>query len=439
MSITTVATRGMLFCPEPPMKRLSWSLLVVVALALSAVPAPGSSVSRRRDALSAPRRRSRHTRPDDQQRGGGAPGDATCSSGRSSASTRRSLPCRRSRCRGACLPTDSSTSSTSTRTRPGRAASPVTSDDVRFTIERIRDPKVNAVGWSSGFDDLASVETPDPRTVRVRFQKPYAERLLAFGLPIVSAAAYGQSEGARRDVTAIRSAAVPTASNPGNRTGRSGWFDVPRLRRSRPSSPRSSSAFCRTTTPGTRPERAATSTSSGSTATRRKRPRRRPTFLRASDFSRCPSPSRCCILWNCREPFLADARVRRALAQSWPRQERRYASTRPRAPSSPRARIPRACRRTIRPCPPPPYDPAQSARLLDEAGWKKGRTGSGAKAAKKASVDLLCPGPGPDRHDPRPRFSETPTRRSAFSSWGSPARLGRVRAARAGRASSTAI
>src|SRR4029077_15394236 len=49
-----------------------------------------------------------------------------------------------------------------------------------------------------GFEDLAAVETPDPATVIVRFQKPYAERLLAFTLPIVSAAAFAQKRDSDR-------------------------------------------------------------------------------------------------------------------------------------------------------------------------------------------------------------------------------------------------
>ena len=43
--------------------------------------------------------------------------------------------------------------------------SPVTSADVAFTIERVRDPKVPAVTWRWGFDDLAAVETPDPAKI----------------------------------------------------------------------------------------------------------------------------------------------------------------------------------------------------------------------------------------------------------------------------------
>ena len=38
---------------------------------------------------------------------------------------------------------------------------PVTSDDVRFTLERIHDPKANAANWSWGFEDLAGIETPE--------------------------------------------------------------------------------------------------------------------------------------------------------------------------------------------------------------------------------------------------------------------------------------
>src|SRR5262245_17751243 len=72
--------------------------------------------------------------------------------------------------------------------------SAVTSDDVRFTIERIHDPKANAANWNWGFEDLAGIETPDKETVRVRFQSPYSERLLAFVVPIVSAAAYARAK-----------------------------------------------------------------------------------------------------------------------------------------------------------------------------------------------------------------------------------------------------
>ena len=53
--------------------------------------------------------------------------------------------------------------------------SPVTSNDVAFTIDRVRDPKVPAANWRWGFEDVASVETPDALTAIVRFRRPYAQ------------------------------------------------------------------------------------------------------------------------------------------------------------------------------------------------------------------------------------------------------------------------
>ena len=72
--------------------------------------------------------------------------------------------------------------------------SPVTSDDVLFTLERIRDPKVPAFNYRESFSGVTAIETPDVSTVRVRFGAPYVERLLAFNLPIVSRAAYAKAK-----------------------------------------------------------------------------------------------------------------------------------------------------------------------------------------------------------------------------------------------------
>ena len=39
---------------------------------------------------------------------------------------------------------------------------PVTSEDVRFTLERILDPKAGATNWRGALEDLEGVATPDP-------------------------------------------------------------------------------------------------------------------------------------------------------------------------------------------------------------------------------------------------------------------------------------
>jgi peptide/nickel transport system substrate-binding protein len=62
---------------------------------------------------------------------------------------------------------------------------PVTSHDVAFTWQKIRDPKTQARSWVSQFADVAAVETPDDRTVVVRYTKPYADALDAWRVPLV--------------------------------------------------------------------------------------------------------------------------------------------------------------------------------------------------------------------------------------------------------------
>ena len=66
--------------------------------------------------------------------------------------------------------------------------SPVTADDAVFTFKTVADPKVPAYYFAPGFDGFEGADAVDPKTVRVRFSKPYAFRLLAFNVPLVSAA-----------------------------------------------------------------------------------------------------------------------------------------------------------------------------------------------------------------------------------------------------------
>jgi len=65
---------------------------------------------------------------------------------------------------------------------------PVTSADAAFTFKTVTDPKVPALLFSEPLDGLEGVEVVDARTFRLRFSKPYAFRLFAFNLPLVSAA-----------------------------------------------------------------------------------------------------------------------------------------------------------------------------------------------------------------------------------------------------------
>jgi peptide/nickel transport system substrate-binding protein len=61
---------------------------------------------------------------------------------------------------------------------------PFTSDDVLFTFEKLRDPKVRTP-YSSDFDDVESVKALDPWTVRVTYRKVFAPGLASWGIGII--------------------------------------------------------------------------------------------------------------------------------------------------------------------------------------------------------------------------------------------------------------
>lgn len=61
---------------------------------------------------------------------------------------------------------------------------PFTSADVKFTYEKIMDPKTNTVRRPD-FELIQSLETPDPYTVRVVYKKPFSPSLDSWGLGII--------------------------------------------------------------------------------------------------------------------------------------------------------------------------------------------------------------------------------------------------------------
>src|SRR6266540_4224626 len=268
--------------------------------------------------------------------------------------------------------------------------SPVTSEDVLFTLERIRDPKVPAFNYRDSFSDVVAIETPDPSTVRVRFRASYAERLVAFNLPIVSRAAYsaakspadldrrpsgsgpyrlerwvtnqtialvGREDAAETRVPfrrmVFRVIPDPTVRF---RAGTRGDLDEFRISRDQVAAARSSRDF-----------------------------------LARNQILKVPQPIQAYVLWNVRHPFLADPRVRTALAHCWPREDaarRLYPPDGAALVSGPY--LPGAPENdpTVRPA---PYDPGLAARLLDEAGWRAGSGGTRMRGGRKASLELLYP------------------------------------------------
>lgn len=58
---------------------------------------------------------------------------------------------------------------------------PLTADDVVYTFERIRDPKVDAANLRNYFKDVVDIEKVDERTVRFVYSKPYFKALEILG------------------------------------------------------------------------------------------------------------------------------------------------------------------------------------------------------------------------------------------------------------------
>lgn len=58
---------------------------------------------------------------------------------------------------------------------------PVTSEDVKFSIEAVRDPKYQASHRIPYYEDVETIETPDAHTVKIKMKKKYFMNLMVLG------------------------------------------------------------------------------------------------------------------------------------------------------------------------------------------------------------------------------------------------------------------
>jgi peptide/nickel transport system substrate-binding protein len=272
--------------------------------------------------------------------------------------------------------------------------SPVTSDDVRFTIERIRDPKVPAYNWRSGYEDLVAIETPDAATVRVRFRVPYSERLLTLNLPIVSAAAFGRAKGpADTDRKPVGDGPYRFASWDANQKIRL----VKRTDAAGAGAAFSEVVFRVISNGATRFQAGSRGDLDEFRISRdeRKAGEANPEFASRFRIVKVPQFMEALIIWNCKAPFLSDARVRRALVLAWPREESARRLYPPEGASLVSGPYPSGVAESAPDVAPPREDLAEAARLLDQAGWKASAPGTPRsprrKDGKAASVELLFP------------------------------------------------
>ena len=270
--------------------------------------------------------------------------------------------------------------------------SPVTSADVAFTIDRIRDPKSGAINWRWGFEDVVSVETPDAASVVVRFRRPYAERLLAFNVPIVSAAAYGR---AGADV-----ARHPAGTGPYQLESWTAKQTLALVRR--PGVAAETAGFPRIVfrmipdnavrlRAGTRGELDEFKINRDQRAAAA----RSPEFVRRNEIWRVPYPSVTVVVWSLKNPLFADVRVRRALTLAWNRAEAAQRLYPPDGASLISGPYLAGVRENAPDVAPSAYDPAGSERLLDAAGFRKGPDGIRRSGSRRFSFELLYPNVSP--------------------------------------------
>ena len=262
----------------------------------------------------------------------------------------------------------------------------VTADDVRFTVDRVRDPKVNAANWAYGFQDIVSIETPDPVTVRMRFAKPYAGRMVAFTLPIVSEAAFTSA------ASPAQWGRHPVGSGPYKFVS---WDSNQTIRLAR--RPDSKEAkfdeivFRVIPDPAVRYQAGARGELDEFRLTRdqNRSASASAEFLAKHRIVRVPQFLEVMVVWNCRSPLLADTRVRRALALALPRVDLAKNLYPPEGASLVSGPYPPGVAENAPDVAPTKYDPAESARLLDAAGWKPGRGGVRSRGGRKATIDFL--------------------------------------------------
>jgi peptide/nickel transport system substrate-binding protein len=262
----------------------------------------------------------------------------------------------------------------------------VTSEDVKFTLERILDPRAGATNWRSTLEDMDRVEATGVTNVRVTFHKPYAERLVAFNVPIVCAAAYRSAPKAV-DRRPVGSGAYRLES----------WETNQKLTLVRRSdAPEGGAAFRRVVfrvipDPSVRFQAGARGELDEFRVTRDQRmmAEKEPEFLARNRILRVPQFLEVFVLWNCRNPLLVDPRVRRALAMAWPRADTAKRLYPPDGATLVSGPYPAGAVENAPTIAPPAYDPAAAGRLLDDAGLKLGSDGARRKGGKKVSLELL--------------------------------------------------
>lgn len=270
---------------------------------------------------------------------------------------------------------------------------PVTAADVKATYALIMDPAFPAIS-RAGYDQVAAVDAPDPRTVVVRFKAPYAPYLELF--PFVLPA---HVLGDRKDAARAAWNREPIGSGPfklerwvsGDRliaSAHAGYF------RGKPAIARLEARFVANENTAYQLWKLGEldllqgAPASAYDALQREAPRR---------VHMTPTGNWEHLAFNLDKPALADARVRRAIAHLVDRQQlnaRAYGGVMQPAWSE---LLPGHWAYEAKVEHDWPPDAQAAAKLLDEAGWKRGPGGIRMKAGQPLTLELVTTNDRPAR------------------------------------------
>ena len=247
---------------------------------------------------------------------------------------------------------------------------PFTVDDVIYSFERIRDPKVDAASLRSYFKDVTSVKKIDDKTIRFTYRRPYFKALEICGaIPIIPKHIFDNGE----DFNAHPANRKPVGTGPyifkSWETGRTitleqnldYWDKKPRI-----------TQFVFKIIPNMTVVFQLLKKGALDLASLRpiqwERQTETPSFEKRFDKYRYWVPNYSYIGWNLRKPFFQDRRVRMALTMMLDRETilKKLFFDQGEVVTGNFYRFGNNYDESIKPY---SYDPETARRLLDEAGW----------------------------------------------------------------------
>ncbi|MDL2718941.1 MAG: ABC transporter substrate-binding protein, partial [Acidobacteriota bacterium] len=264
---------------------------------------------------------------------------------------------------------------------------PVTSEDVVFTMTTLLDPKTPALTRRALFDGFVRAEAVDPRTARVIFKTAAVGRRDAFNLPLLSAAAWAGGDVA----THVRNR-NPLANGPYRLGSWEAGRTLTLVRNTQyfGEKPHAEQVIFRVV-PENAPAFAALGTGDLDemrlSFTQKKELDAKAGTAGAPRVVTFDELSYAYIGWNNRLPIFSDRRVRRALTMLVDRESigRNLFGGLAKLANGPLPPAHWAWNSTIAPW---PYDPRAAEALLDEAGFRKGPDGMRGKGTLRLAFTL---------------------------------------------------